>query len=88
MPTDLERFHACMDYESSDRRPHHELGAWAQTRQRQKGRGTIFPAAEPRMWKRISSSSGNRLTRWMKMVDRPIQLESNAQVTPIKLKVV
>ncbi len=34
MTTDLERFRACMEYESSDRRPNHELGAWAQTRER------------------------------------------------------
>ncbi|NCO37336.1 MAG: hypothetical protein COZ06_01575 [Armatimonadetes bacterium CG_4_10_14_3_um_filter_66_18] len=34
MPTDLERFLACMDYEPSARRPNHELGAWAQTRAR------------------------------------------------------
>jgi len=34
MPTDLERFVACMEYESSDRRPNHELGAWPQTQQR------------------------------------------------------
>ncbi len=34
MATDLERFHACMDYAPSDRRPNHELGVWAQTRQR------------------------------------------------------
>jgi len=30
--TDLERFNACMQYRSCDRRPNHELGAWAQTR--------------------------------------------------------
>ena len=34
MPTDLERFLACMDYRPSDRRPNHELGVWAQTRAR------------------------------------------------------
>ena len=34
MATDLERFLACMAYEPSDRRPNHELGAWAQTRTR------------------------------------------------------
>ncbi len=34
MATDLERFRACMDYEPGDRRPHHELGAWGQTRAR------------------------------------------------------
>ncbi|MBM4047637.1 MAG: hypothetical protein FJ279_21230 [Planctomycetes bacterium] len=34
MPTELERFTACMNYQSSDRRPNHELGAWAQTRDR------------------------------------------------------
>lgn len=31
---DLERFHACMDYRPCDRRPNHELGVWAQTRER------------------------------------------------------
>ncbi|HEO72080.1 MAG TPA: hypothetical protein ENN80_12530, partial [Candidatus Hydrogenedentes bacterium] len=31
MCTDLERFHACMNYEPSDRRPNHELGVWPQT---------------------------------------------------------
>lgn len=34
MSTDLERFNACMDYSSCDRRPNHELGVWAQTRTR------------------------------------------------------
>lgn len=34
MVTPLERFLACMEYESSDRRPNHELGAWPQTRER------------------------------------------------------
>ena len=34
MVTDLERFHACMDYRDSDRRPNHELGAWPQTKVR------------------------------------------------------
>jgi uroporphyrinogen decarboxylase-like protein len=29
---DLERFTACMEYESADRRPNHELGVWRQTR--------------------------------------------------------
>jgi len=32
--TDLERFLACMDYESVDRVPNHELGVWGQTRER------------------------------------------------------
>lgn len=32
--TDLERFIACQEYEAADRRPNHELGAWAQTRVR------------------------------------------------------
>lgn len=31
MPTDLERFIACMEYEPCDRRPNHELGVWSQT---------------------------------------------------------
>ena len=31
---DLDRYHACMDYRSADRRPTHELGVWAQTRSR------------------------------------------------------
>ncbi len=31
MTTDLERFHACMDYLPCDRRPNHELGVWPQT---------------------------------------------------------
>ena len=34
MTTDLERFHACMDYAPCDRRPNHELGVWPQTRVR------------------------------------------------------
>ena len=32
--SDLESFRACMEYEASDRRPNHELGAWGQTRAR------------------------------------------------------
>ena len=32
--SDLERFHACMDYAPCDRRPNHELGVWPQTRVR------------------------------------------------------
>ncbi len=32
--SDLRRFLACMEYESSDRRPDHELGVWGQTRKR------------------------------------------------------
>lgn len=32
--TDLERFIACMEYQSADRRPNHELGAWPQARLR------------------------------------------------------
>lgn len=34
MPTELERFVACMEYEASDRRPNHELGVWGQTMER------------------------------------------------------
>ena len=34
MTTDLERFDACMNYQSSDRRPNHELGLWGQARAR------------------------------------------------------
>lgn len=34
MPTDRERFLACMEYASADRRPNHELGVWPQTRKR------------------------------------------------------
>ncbi len=34
MTTELKRFIDCMEYRSSDRRPNHELGAWAQTRRR------------------------------------------------------
>lgn len=36
MPSDLERFIACMNYSQSDRPPNHELGVWAQTRERWK----------------------------------------------------
>ncbi len=32
--TYLERFYACMEYHSCDRRPNHELGVWPQTRER------------------------------------------------------
>lgn len=32
--TDLERFIACMEYQPADRRPNHEVGVWAQTKQR------------------------------------------------------
>ena len=32
--TDLTRFLACMEYQGADRRPHHELGVWGQTRAR------------------------------------------------------
>ncbi|MBU0715696.1 MAG: hypothetical protein KJ964_10110 [Verrucomicrobia bacterium] len=31
---DLDRFSACMEYQSADRRPNHELGVWPQTIQR------------------------------------------------------
>ena len=34
MTTELERFKACMAYESCDRRPNHELGVWPQARER------------------------------------------------------
>ena len=34
MTTDRQRFHDCMDYRPSDRRPNHELGVWAQTKLR------------------------------------------------------
>ena len=34
MMTDQERFHACMDYRTADRRPNHEVGVWAQTKSR------------------------------------------------------
>jgi hypothetical protein len=34
MPTELERFIACMDYQPSDRRPNHELGVWPQAIER------------------------------------------------------
>ena len=34
MTTDLDRFLACMEYTSCDRRPNHELGVWPQTRRR------------------------------------------------------
>ncbi|HOX06360.1 MAG TPA: uroporphyrinogen decarboxylase family protein [Planctomycetota bacterium] len=32
--TELERFDACMDFRTADRRPNHELGVWGQTRER------------------------------------------------------
>ncbi|MDZ7263460.1 MAG: hypothetical protein ONB16_02665 [candidate division KSB1 bacterium] len=32
--TPLERFIACMEYQPADRRPNHEVGVWAQTKQR------------------------------------------------------
>ncbi|NOZ62356.1 MAG: hypothetical protein GXO74_11825 [Calditrichaeota bacterium] len=32
--TDLEIFLKCMDYEPAERRPNHEVGVWAQTKQR------------------------------------------------------
>ncbi len=34
LASDLERFHACMDYRPGYPRPNHELGAWQQTRTR------------------------------------------------------
>ena len=34
MPTDLERFIACMEYRPSDRRPSHEVAVWGQTKRR------------------------------------------------------
>lgn len=34
MKTDRERFLDCFEYQSSDRRPNHELGVWPQTRDR------------------------------------------------------
>ena len=34
MSSSLERFEACMEYRSCDRRPNHELGVWPQTRER------------------------------------------------------
>jgi uroporphyrinogen decarboxylase len=35
----LERFHACMRYEAVDRAPNHEVGVWAQTRERWRTEG-------------------------------------------------
>ena len=32
--TERDRYIACMEYESADRRPNHELGVWGQTRAR------------------------------------------------------
>ena len=46
--TDLERFHACMDYRSADRRPNHEIGVWAQTRKRWQRKN--FQAVEHFTW--------------------------------------
>ncbi len=37
--TPLERFHACMDYQPVDRVPNHEVGVWAQTKQRWRDEG-------------------------------------------------
>ena len=37
--TPLERFHACMNYQPVDRVPNHEVGVWAQTRQRWREEG-------------------------------------------------
>lgn len=34
MPTDLQRFAACLEYRPCDRRPNHELCAWPQTTER------------------------------------------------------
>ena len=34
LTSDLQRFRACMEYESADRRPNHELGVWGQTHER------------------------------------------------------
>jgi len=43
--TDLERFHACMEYRPADRRPNHEIGVWAQTKTRwlQENPGEVAP---------------------------------------------
>ena len=37
--TPLERFHACMNYQPVDRVPNHEVGVWAQTKQRWREEG-------------------------------------------------
>ncbi len=37
--TSLERFHACMNYQPVDRVPNHEVGTWAQTKQRWRDEG-------------------------------------------------
>ena len=37
--TPLERFHACMNYQSVDRGPNHEVGTWVQTKLRWKDEG-------------------------------------------------
>jgi hypothetical protein len=42
--TSRERFHACMRYEPVDRVPNHEVGVWAQTRQRWKAEGLATEA--------------------------------------------
>lgn len=54
---DLERFVACMEYRGADSRPNHELGVWAQTRERWtreasdavKGFGWDWFCAEPEL---------------------------------------
>ncbi len=52
---DLQRFIACMEYQSADRRPNHELGVWPQTRER---------------WKRECPEVDSRL-RWNWFVEEP-----------------
>jgi uroporphyrinogen decarboxylase len=37
--TPLDRFHACMNYQSADRVPNHEVGVWVQTKQRWREEG-------------------------------------------------
>lgn len=65
MISPLQRFIACMEYQSSDRRPNHELGVWPQTVAR---------------WLRESSGECNSFT-WNWFVDEPdLDLDPRAYI--------
>ncbi len=61
MATDLERFHACMEYRTCDRRPNHELGVWPQTRARWQAENAN--AIENFTWNWFVEEEGLRLDR-------------------------
>ncbi|MFA6133351.1 MAG: uroporphyrinogen decarboxylase family protein [Phycisphaerae bacterium] len=61
MISDRERFIACMDYQTCDRRPNHELGVWAQTAER--WRSEAPQAIEGFNWDWFSGETALRMDR-------------------------